>query len=490
MNLKSFIISFFLIITFPAFPQENCTVPLPPVLTLVSVSPETGYVDISWSPSPSDNIAAYIIYLYSEENDGWIAVDTVRNPALWNYTYQTNATRYKSVRFVAAAYRRPLVAGRDGCPSELSNSLSTVFCSTGIDTCNARITVNWNKYQDSPRKVTGYSVLVSENDGPFIEKYDTSSLVNTFTIKEYNTETKYCYAIMASLEDGSNSGSNKSCLVTTLQKPPSWISNDYVRVDDNDDVELSFSVDPESGISKYVLEKAGTSFQAVATLNAVNGVVSFTDKNADIKKVNNYRLKAVNNCNNVAFTSEIVSDMIPDIRSKVNELLVDWNPVIAGKHSHRYEIYANTGAGFRILANTDTMTQYLVKLEDLVYDMKGGELCFRINAAEINPQHGIPGESVSSAECFSPEAVVTVPNIFTPNNDLVNDLFKPVMSFTPSEYRIVITDRNGKVLFESVDSNESWDGSDAVEGVYLWFLRLTTPAGKKISRTGTITVKK
>jgi hypothetical protein len=41
---------------------------------------------------------------------------------------------------------------------------------------------------------------------------------------------------------------------------------------------------------------------------------------------------------------------------------------------------------------------------------------------------------------------------------------------------------------------DAWNGSDngdpVPEGVYLWFLKLTAPSGKKIIRTGTVTVIK
>jgi hypothetical protein len=50
------------------------------------------------------------------------------------------------------------------------------------------------------------------------------------------------------------------------------------------------------------------------------------------------------------------------------------------------------------------------------------------------------------------------------------------------------------VMFESRDFIESWDGTDngepVPEGVYIWILKVSTPTGKSISRTGTITLFK
>ena len=50
-----------------------------------------------------------------------------------------------------------------------------------------------------------------------------------------------------------------------------------------------------------------------------------------------------------------------------------------------------------------------------------------------------------------------VPNSFTPNNDGVNDLFKPVV-IGIDYYELIITNRWGETVFSSSDVNESWDG--------------------------------
>lgn len=489
MRLKIHTLTLLLLTSFPAICQENCTVPLPPVLTFVSVQPETGNIDINWNPSPSVNIAAYIVYIYNESTAGWISVDTIKDPSVRHYTYLTTATKYQSVKFVVAAYRLPLVPGKDGCPSELSNSLSTIFSNIVFDTCRAKITLRWNKYQDSPKKVTGYTVFVSENGGPLIAKYDTTSGADSYTMIQFNPDANYCYSVRASLDDGTVSFSNKTCLRTTLQTPTSWISTDYVRVNENDDIELAFSVDPSSEVTRYDLERAGTSFALIASLSPAGNRIFFTDKDADINKINYYRLKAVNNCGFAGLTSDISSNILPVINDNGNELTVDWNQVTGGRHSHNYDLYVNTGSGFKFLASTDTVSSYATKMEDMVYDLTAGQLCFLVKAHEINPV-GAAGESLSAETCISPEEIITVPNLFTPNDDLINDLFRPVLSFTPALYHFLVSDRNGKVLFETTDFNESWDGSDAMQGVYLWYLRLSTPSGKKISRTGTVTIKR
>jgi gliding motility-associated-like protein len=55
------------------------------------------------------------------------------------------------------------------------------------------------------------------------------------------------------------------------------------------------------------------------------------------------------------------------------------------------------------------------------------------------------------------ESLFYIPNAFVPNNDGLNDIFKPVVSNT-SSYNIKIFNRWGKLIFETIDTNEGWDG--------------------------------
>jgi len=56
------------------------------------------------------------------------------------------------------------------------------------------------------------------------------------------------------------------------------------------------------------------------------------------------------------------------------------------------------------------------------------------------------------------ELPVYIANIFTPNNDGINDLFECHASETPNEFSIDIFDRWGNKVFESSDITDSWDG--------------------------------
>jgi gliding motility-associated-like protein len=158
-----------------------------------------------------------------------------------------------------------------------------------------------------------------------------------------------------------------------------------------------------------------------------------------------------------------------------------------------YQIFIETGNGYEEKAHLEPSdSTFILDYQQIMYNITGDQVCIYVKATEATNPHGITGTSQSPEVCISPTEVITVPNIFTPNNDLVNDEFRPVLSFTPKDYHLVISDRQGNILFETRDFNLSWDGSQGgslhSQDVCLWFLKVTTPSGKRITRTGTITI--
>lgn len=490
-SLTVFIILLF--ISADILSQVNCTVPLAPVLTSVSVRPETGLTELSWSASPSENIAAYIVYTY---NDGsGFPIDTIWDPLARSYSLNSTASKYMSMAYVVTAHRLSAVAGMPGCTSPLSNELQTIFCAAELDTCNEKITIRWNKYNDYPRHVKEYRIMLSIDGSNFTDSYTTSNTSSSFEISAFRVNTDYCFAVKALFDDGGFSTSNKTCVRTSMLQPPEWINADYATVNDRNGISLSFTIDPLSEIRNFVLERKTSdesSFQRIATPPVRNGIVEYIDDKADPGKVNYYRLVAINSCNVPVAVSNLSSNIVLSLTAADHDLNLSWNPYKQWSGNIiSYDLLINTGNGFEPRLSFASDTTCTVNLEDIMYEISGGQVCFRISASESGNPHGISGKSVSAPVCYEPSENITVPDVFTPNNDLMNDLFRPVLSFTPLEYYLMVTDRSGKVLFETRDFSTSWDGSSAsdhAQSVCLWFLKITTPSGNRISRTGTVTI--
>ena len=70
---------------------------------------------------------------------------------------------------------------------------------------------------------------------------------------------------------------------------------------------------------------------------------------------------------------------------------------------------------------------------------------------------------------------VWVPNAFSPNHDDVNEVFLPQISSSLESYELYIFDRWGKLIFQTNDYNEGWDGNikgaEAPLGVYNYMIK-------------------
>ncbi len=463
--------------------------PAAPVLNLVTINQSTSNVEISWSPSTSPDVSGYVVYLY--RNQEGYALDTIRDPSAKSYLREGTGSSNFSESFVVAAL------DSSGNISILSNELSTIFVVPRIDTCKKIIDIQWNLYPSFPKQVLSYSIFCSVNGAGYAEAGETGPDKMTFSMENFTTNAQYCFIVKADLEGGLNSVSNKNCLYSKMQRPPDWINADYATVTQEKKIMLSFEIDPASEIRTFRLDrKTGRSdnFHEIYRSSSITGSMSFTDENADITRVNYYRISAINNCNNPVTTSNMASNIVLSLERNNGDIRLAWNPYSewTGEIAE-YKIYASThGTMEERTVITPPDTSAVIQYSDLMYELAQGELCFMIKAVESSNPHGLNSESSSSVACTPVTELITVPNTFTPDNNGVNDLFWPFLSFSPVSYHLIITDLQRKTLFESSDPSEKWDGKrngeSLPEGAYLWFLKVRTPSGKEITKTGTVTI--
>ncbi len=88
---------------------------------------------------------------------------------------------------------------------------------------------------------------------------------------------------------------------------------------------------------------------------------------------------------------------------------------------------------------------------------------------------GFKEDSIKVTIYFPPEDLecyVMAPNAFTPNEDELNDVFRPILQCPAETYSLKIFNRWGKMVFETSKPSEGWDGTvngKAVEpGSYVW----------------------
>ena len=83
-----------------------------------------------------------------------------------------------------------------------------------------------------------------------------------------------------------------------------------------------------------------------------------------------------------------------------------------------------------------------------------------------------------------------VPNIFSPNGDGLNDIFRPIPVGIKHTVYFRVFDRYGKLQFQTSEWLKGWDGTikgkQATAGAYVWTLKGIDTNGKEVEMQGTV----
>ena len=96
-------------------------------------------------------------------------------------------------------------------------------------------------------------------------------------------------------------------------------------------------------------------------------------------------------------------------------------------------------------------------------------------------------KSYATQEVTVSGSLFWAPNTVTMNGDGINDFFNPVV-LGAHMYEIVIYDRWGQVIYESVDPNVPWVPDFAHPGVYVYQAKVTDNTSKVYEYFGHFTI--
>lgn len=102
-------------------------------------------------------------------------------------------------------------------------------------------------------------------------------------------------------------------------------------------------------------------------------------------------------------------------------------------------------------------------------------------------------DSASFSIKIKDEFLFNIPTAFSPNNDNLNNTFKPFISFIrQNNYSFRIFSRNGMMVFETHDPHEAWDGTYngkiCPSDVYVWIVEYEKGDGRHEIKKGTVTL--
>ncbi len=89
--------------------------------------------------------------------------------------------------------------------------------------------------------------------------------------------------------------------------------------------------------------------------------------------------------------------------------------------------------------------------------------------------------------------LIDVPTAFTPNNDGLNDFFRPHNALKADNYQFKVYNRWGQIVFQSNNWKDKWDGTiggiKQATGVYVWMLSyINRDTQQPVFKKGTVTL--
>jgi gliding motility-associated-like protein len=455
------------------------------------VNPDDGLVTIYWSPSSSPSVTGYVIQeeFVKEQN---FPIDTVLNTSARSHTFSYPKVLTGPVHFNIYAI--------DGAGNESIRTVPShvsVYSIAEYDSCKNSIIVTWTPYVGWGDKLTGYNVFqVDENFN--IKKFDdVSPGISEYTVTGIEENRNYCFYVSAIRNDGASSFSNKVCINTLAPLPPSYIAGDYTRYSGATQLELHFSVDPATVGDLYRLVRAdassGNYIQVADLTKASDGSVTYTDPLPG-NRIYNYQLIYLDRCKAEGQSSIPINNILLRGRSEAMTNRLTWNSFESWNEMTReVRVYRRSGTGnLELLATlSPSETEYSDQIS--AENQLSGDICYQVQAISNNDFMNKVNISESNVFCVNMLGEVFIPNAFTPNNDGLNDIFKPSFAILPMKYTFVVYNRYGAKIFETNNISEGWDGrlsngAKALEGAYIFYIRLENGAGKVLEKRGNFTV--
>ena len=148
-----------------------------------------------------------------------------------------------------------------------------------------------------------------------------------------------------------------------------------------------------------------------------------------------------------------------------------------------------------------------IEIEDLVFDeeeiveIKPQKL-ETVFIEPILPDSILETRIVETTEIYDsilkkqiPKTQYTIPdlffaNAFTPNHDGLNEDFFPVGNLEDFPFQMLIYNRFGELIFETINKNHKWEGHSCKEGLYVYVFIIQFDNGNTKEYKGTVTLIK
>ncbi|MEQ8705711.1 MAG: gliding motility-associated C-terminal domain-containing protein [Phaeodactylibacter sp.] len=465
-------------------------IPLPARIRSVSV--ENGSVLINWGSSPSPEVVGYII---SREvpGVGSVVLDTV----FAGNTYQDDDAS------PGAQQETYFIEAIDPCGNKsiVAPPHSTILLEAQDfdDPCIRNVTLAWTPYIGWNNGVAEYQIYEAGDSTSWQLVGTVDGTESEFQYETTENERTYCFSIVAVENNGDQQArSNTVCATAMINDPVETLVMANATVV-NGEIEVSWYWNTNALIDSYTLQRASSTSNFAGLLTQtpagpLQNLNTYTDGGINpATDAYLYQVLTTDACGVEVISNTAATILLEaDGANGVNTL--SWTPytngqgTLQGYRLFRLEAGAPIEVGF-FDPNTFSATD-----EVDLSDPDQAQACYFLEAeatVDVGVDPNLPVKSRSNIACAAQTAKVYVPNAFSPNNDGVNDTFRPYLQFgAPLSYELRIFDRWGGLVFETQDYNNGWEGLRNSEplnvGAYAYLLRIGQADGTIIERSGEI----
>lgn len=467
---------------------------LPPAAVAIETVTVNGpEVDISWLPSVSPEVDAYIVY--RETNIGLLPIDTVSGAT--NYT-DINADPLNQ----SEAYTI-LALDHCGSTSIFDQSQHTIYLEATQSACEQTISLSWNLYENWPAGIRRHEIWVSTNGSNPVMLDTTTASATSYTIENINDGVVYCITVRA-IRSGAAvySASNEVCLTADIVQPMRNLVVANTGLNSGNQTNLQYVWDTNAEITTVNIFSStdGSNF---TPLSSFAPVFPLQQNNSFLDDVNApgtgkvwYRIETRDACDSVATSNTAATIFLTGTPLENRTNVLNWTAYEnyqGGLLS--YDIYRYVGNAGAFLANVSATTTSYIDTVTVVNPLES-YVCYAVVAkalVDIGGTNPLPVETRSNTVCVEQFADLLVPNAFSPRG--YNQEFKPLIVFgnKVTEYELAVFDRWGKCLFRSEDVNIGWNGENAKGedlpfGLYTWYIHMKQENGSEVDKQGVVTL--
>lgn len=402
----------------------------------------------------------------------------------------------------------------NGKRSPMTNRHATIYLTLTYDPCSDAVQLDWTHYEGWGSKFKRF-VIYRSNSTPLSEtnNIDWKNRSETSFIDEgVEHNRRYYYAVRVEREvpgkDDEYSWSNTVYVDTRKSKAPGRMEIDSI-ISLEASNRISFQIDPASDVEFFELIRRDDPTQGKMQWIQID---RFTDKTKtyaidDIDGTNTsgrprfYHLRAIDACDAEVAESPILNSTVVRAANRKDKNEIHWNELkIKPDTRAEYRLSRICKKDGQLVTEEITVKQSGEPLEfyDDISEFEGknftSRFCYFVEAWEL--VKGRRGRySRSNTSCCHIQPPIILPNAISPlertaTNKRSRNEFKPVDN-DETNYRIVIYDRSGQVIFDQKDqpwTGQRKDGSFVPEGAYIYRVTVYTEGYTPRVATGSVMV--